>query len=322
MSTAPFNGQYNSFGIQNGMLPGAQEGPRCLPLNLDFRNAITAISLDMKIAQSVGHLSFVQTIYVDNSLNTKSFSVNAGTNGQIITVGPGCQGYIPILAINPPVLIASSNGGIVVPIQLLNFPVSPAVWNCNTPVFTFDGAGDLKVTDVALDALAGNWNGYGQSLATADLGVQSLISNIGGAGNALNVNVLTGGGGGGTVQDPPAQVQVNNGLSQATVFTPTAGKSFVCTSLQVVAEPFAHTTTAGEVTINIETGSTALWSATVWLPNAAPAPTVLTPEAVLIQLSGLAWKGAAVNDVLKVACSATINGSGGGIRVIASCYSV
>lgn len=173
MSVGPTgnNPNFLAFGVLNGRLPSAQEGPRVMPLYLDFRTA-TSYLLDLKLAQQQMRLSFVQTVYADNSASLVPLNITTGVIQQTIQIPAGGQGFIPVLALESPTLTVSSTGGVVVPIFLLNFPVSPAVWQGAQPLLQLIN-GKLQVSDAALDALVGNWNGFGQALAVSDLGLQA-----------------------------------------------------------------------------------------------------------------------------------------------------
>lgn len=165
------NPAWLSYAVLNGRLPSAQEGPRVMPLLLNFGLA-TSFLLDLKIAQQQARLSFVQTIYVDNTASAVPFTLQSQTVRQIIQIPAGGQGFVPVLEIESPVFTASSTGGVIVPIFLLNFPVSPAVWQANAPALVVVN-GKLQVSDVILDQLVGNWNSFGNALAVADLGLQA-----------------------------------------------------------------------------------------------------------------------------------------------------
>lgn len=310
------NLQFNSYALQNGNIPKAQEGQRGIPLTLDF-TAQTAWLLDLKVAQAQAHVSYIQTIYIDNSQNTATLSVSAGTNGQVITIPPKSQAYLPILAVTPPVLRVSTAGGVFIPLQLLNFPVTPCVWNCTNPVMTINADGSVSTEDFKLGPLVGNWNGFGNSLAVADLGLQTLIASPSGSAG-LNVNVISGGGGGGNIYTGINGV-LNSGLASLNLYTPTVGQKFVVNDLSVYADPDANITTGGFLNVRIADDVTAdMFIVRVWLPGAAAAPTIPTGGVPLFSMNDMNWKSSTANNKLKVTTSAAINGSGGGIRVVAT----
>jgi hypothetical protein len=114
--------------IYNAQVP--LEGPRAIPLTLDFTSVADA-TLDGKPLLDSTKISMVQTIYIDTSATDNALSVTVGNSGQVIKVKGRTQGYYPVFAPNPFAFtfhsagVADSN---LVPVYLLNFPVAPAQW--------------------------------------------------------------------------------------------------------------------------------------------------------------------------------------------------
>jgi hypothetical protein len=168
----------NAIAIGNAVNP--KEGPKAIPYNLDF-SVQTAYSINILYLYQQNIISVIQVIYVDNSQNVDAVTILVSQTSQRIIVPAGDEGYFPILCPTNGVITVSSGGGVQVPLFLINVPMQCLTWSPSGGAaagFQFDPAGNLK---------------------TADQPLQALISNIAGAGNALDVNVLhtVGGGGGG-----------------------------------------------------------------------------------------------------------------------------
>lgn len=171
--------------VFNAAVP--KEGPKAIPLRLDF-TAVETILVDLTQQQQAAKISFLQGAFIDNSQNLSSFSIRAGQSQQTITIPPQSQAFVPLLLPNPPQFLCSSLGSAIVTIVVLNIPMDIAVWSVNGEAEVLNGM--LQVQDAALEALIS-----GGALTTADKNLAAIIQNLGG-GNALDVNVVSGGGGG------------------------------------------------------------------------------------------------------------------------------
>jgi hypothetical protein len=98
------------------------EGPRCIPLTLDFTLSL-AYDLDYSNMQSRNFISMVQTIWVDNSLNAAVLEVTMVGTNQVIKVPAGIQRYYTVLQPNPIKMSFASTGAVVCQVILMNFPV-------------------------------------------------------------------------------------------------------------------------------------------------------------------------------------------------------
>ena len=105
------------------------EGPRILPiLNIDF-GANNIYTLDYSNQMKTGRLSMIQTVYIDNSQNDAAVTVTM-TTGQRVTAKGRTQGFYSALAQDPFRVTMESDGGAMVSVIFLNFPVQPAQWLC------------------------------------------------------------------------------------------------------------------------------------------------------------------------------------------------
>lgn len=104
------------------------EGPRVLPLRLDF-SASGAYSLDYTNMQSRGFFSMCQCVFIDNQNSDVPLTVQCGVTGQQVVAKGRTQGYYPVLQPNPlQMQFFQQGGGAVALVYLLNFFVQGSVW--------------------------------------------------------------------------------------------------------------------------------------------------------------------------------------------------
>lgn len=210
--------------IANALIPA--EGPVALKSVLDFTGGKFSAQVDLT-AQTMPpvQLSFVQGLYVDNSASALALNVtNLGT-GQVLTVQPNAQAYLPVLASLPPIFnfncAGNASPSCFVTVFFLNVPL-PAIEFGATALaggFTFNG-GNLLVQDTAAE----------NSLAA----LAALIS-----AGALQVNNVGGGGGGGGFAGPLGAlcVNINPGTLTSVLYTPAAGKKFYLNACHILLQP-------------------------------------------------------------------------------------
>lgn len=117
------------YSVMGAMVP--PEGPRALAVGLDF-SATTQYSLDLQNIQQRNFFSMLQSLFVDNSLNPSSLTINFPNTGQNLIFEAGEQAYIGVLCQNPAKLVFTSAGNVAgIVVYLLNYPVTNEVWNAN-----------------------------------------------------------------------------------------------------------------------------------------------------------------------------------------------
>lgn len=119
----------NTIRVSNQSMP-ANNQAKTLPYKAQLASA-TSDTLDLNIAQTTGTIDQVQAIFVDNSANLSSVSVNFSYSNMTVTIPPQSQGWVPVLSSNPPVVTFTSSGGVIVPVFLCNVPMPASVWPCN-----------------------------------------------------------------------------------------------------------------------------------------------------------------------------------------------
>lgn len=230
----------------------AKGGPKAVPLKLDF-SVQDSYLIDLSTLNAFNTLEFVQTVFVDNADNSSPVIIYNGVSQQRLVIPANSQGYYPFLCPNPGRFTIATDGGVVVNVELCNFPVSPATWSASSnPPFLFDDAGNLLTSDATL-------------------------AQVGLTGNALNV-AGAGGGGGSVSKFTQCSVDLHGASSSSptTLLSPGgANPRFLMHSAQIQVTPGAYCTsgTANYVTIFIfeEGAPVGICAVKVWLPGTAPA---------------------------------------------------
>lgn len=104
-------------------------GSLVMPLTVDFTNANPfVVNLQNELMRN--QMPFVQAIYLDNSNNPNSLSVQVSGTNQVITIAGGAQLMTAILCtVDNPTFVFSTIGNTQkVPIQLMSFPVPAEYW--------------------------------------------------------------------------------------------------------------------------------------------------------------------------------------------------
>jgi hypothetical protein len=113
--------------IANDLVP--QDGPKGIPILLDFSGAVTEYDLDMTIPQQQNRISQVQTVYIDASGSTAGMTVICKGTNQNITVKGHTQGYYPVAVPNEPRFIfLGTASDAIIQIILFNAPIAGVNW--------------------------------------------------------------------------------------------------------------------------------------------------------------------------------------------------
>jgi hypothetical protein len=112
---------------RNQLVP--DEGPKAIPLLLDYTGAVTEYDLDLLQTIQQGFISMVQTLYIDLSQSSNDLTVVVNGSNQIVVAKAGTQGYYQVLAPNPAKFaFQSASGGVIIPVFLINVPIAGVVW--------------------------------------------------------------------------------------------------------------------------------------------------------------------------------------------------
>jgi hypothetical protein len=103
------------------------EGYRAAPFLLDF-NVGADYLIDFTQPQQNKQFTTIQTVYVDNSLNTSDLVIAVEGTQQRQVVPKNTCGYFVLVAPTPTKVRLSSSGAFVIPVQFLNYYIPPTVW--------------------------------------------------------------------------------------------------------------------------------------------------------------------------------------------------
>jgi hypothetical protein len=275
--------------ISNAMIP--PEGPKALQAVLDFTGGVTTAQVDLtQQTMPPIQISFVQGIFVDNSLNvTCALLVTNQTTRQTIEVPAASQQYVPVLASNPPIFTFAGNGnaspGVLVPVFFLNVPMPAMTWGGQSATgFTFSGS-NLLVQDTAAET----------SLAA----LTALI-----ASGGLNVNVISGGGGGGGSGPFPWSSNAFTGGASNVLHTAAGGKHFLLNGFQLSMSPLCTGGHTVQWNLSDSSGGNIMLG-TFWVPTAAPTLTAAQANPIMVDLTGINYESVATAAQLTLGFSPT-----------------
>jgi hypothetical protein len=104
-----------------------KEGPRCIPLNLDFSSQ-ASYGVDLTQAIQQAQVSLIQSAFIDNSGNTSTLVITIDGTGQQITFPASSQGYLMLLCRRVPKFTFASAGSVKVTILLSNIAMQGMIW--------------------------------------------------------------------------------------------------------------------------------------------------------------------------------------------------
>lgn len=113
------------FNALTGLLPC--EGAKGLSYSADF-SAAQEYDFDFTIQYQNKVFTAIQCVWIDNADSASVAILIVNGSGQRIVAPANSQGYYTLLATSPPKFQFLSAGGVIVPIDFLNFYVPPTVW--------------------------------------------------------------------------------------------------------------------------------------------------------------------------------------------------
>jgi len=139
--------------IKNGLKP--PEGPKALGVTF---NVINGLSSSCNIDLVTAGISFVQTVFIDNSENSQSVDLSIIGTGQIITAQGNTQGFYPLLSASGQINVSiASSGNAKIICQFLNVEIQPFVYNSEPPEVVVSGSVTVSSGSIAATQ-AGTWN--------------------------------------------------------------------------------------------------------------------------------------------------------------------
>lgn len=264
----------NILRVFNQTLP--KEGPRCVPVICDF-TLNSQIQIDGSLLFASGGMSVVQGVFIDNSLGALPVNLSAGISSQQISCPPFSQGYFTLLLPNPVKLMAQFGGNAQQTFYFYNIPLSPCVWSVKAQGFNTDLAGNVLVSDQALEALISS--NYLRTQVVVDIAdVQSICGQI---NTATTINLVT------------------------------AAPRFFLNYISLTINPLTSSVGGGGVLVTINQNTTVLFRSVVWVPvTGVGIPTVLTVSPMILNLSDINYKSTVDNENLTLTCNTALVGGG------------
>jgi len=149
----------------------APEGSRTFQVEFDF--SLGPDQLYQANLADIG-MSMVQGVYINNSNNASSVAVAIGGAQQVLTLGPSQQGFFPALMPGLNISLAASSAGLVtVPVLLLNFPVTVAIWS-SSPIVTGSVTVSGSITSIPY---TGAWTQRSAALTTGGVSQTLMAAN-------------------------------------------------------------------------------------------------------------------------------------------------
>lgn len=145
------------------------DGPKAIQVQYTFGVGVSQEITDMTSIKQQGKISLIQSVFIDNTLNTQSVTLQTTVINQQITIPAGYQGIFPIFATDQAVFIVSSQGSGDVTVAYSNTPQPAALWAGTNQALVISGI--VQVTDPVLDATV-----IGNRVQTLNLNEPATIS--------------------------------------------------------------------------------------------------------------------------------------------------
>ena len=123
--------QYYDATAYTAQIP--REGPRSCAVVVPFSVTDTQFQIDFHLVQSLGYLSQVCMIFVDNSANPANVSLQAGVIGYTVIIPANSQAYVPFFIVENADAILTSTGATPITVQFINVPIPACVWQVAAP---------------------------------------------------------------------------------------------------------------------------------------------------------------------------------------------
>lgn len=282
----PVQSTWTPVGVYNGPIP--REGPKTLPVTLQFTMAVQSILVDLTTVMQRGAISAVQAVYIDNSLSSSTTTMVVGGSNQKVIAAAFSQGFYPVIATNPANFTFTNTAQVNVPIQFLNVPITCITWNTQSGQFQFTAQGYLETADVVLDATVSNGR------------VNVLPAFTG--NNDTPISPFSG-----TKYFPVSC----NTTAQTTLIAGNPG--FFFTSIIIKILPTSTFTGGGAGVIFIEDNGVPIIGADFWLPSSFTGGTVPIGNQIIFSQSGFTYIGTTSGG--KLTCTSSINFTSGAATI-------
>lgn len=107
-----------------------------MPVKLDFTGGVTTLALDFTEEIAGSAIDFIQSMKVDNSQSQSPITFQFDQTYDRVVVPAQAQGVWPVICGSEPRFTATTAGGVIVPIILLNIPMPLTQWGPITAVMS------------------------------------------------------------------------------------------------------------------------------------------------------------------------------------------
>lgn len=185
---------------KTNLLPHKDIGPRWLQLPpLVFTSSVTAFTFDLNKELSQEIIDNVQSVYVDNGLNSRAVTISITGSNQTIVIPAGAQGAFPLASSDKQNFTVSTSGQGIVNLWFVNVKLDTAIWGGTSNGLASDASAAFSGSDQTVAPLRPNRLGVIISNQSANpMAVNfSAAAVIGGPGSinlAAGANLILYGG--------------------------------------------------------------------------------------------------------------------------------
>jgi hypothetical protein len=202
MSTGKITAAMQSFPTSNGLAP--QQGPKALPVALNF-TVNSRIEFDFVLAEESNTISFVQSVFVDNSDNPNPLTINVAQTGQRIVIPGYAQGFWPVIACEKPQFVVTTMPGVTAigTLIFMNVPMPLTQWGPVSTTANLVVSGSFTnysntATGASVQIIAANAARTGLIIENLSSNANSIFVNFGAAatdnsGAPDSIEIMPGG---------------------------------------------------------------------------------------------------------------------------------
>lgn len=138
--------------IDIGKVP--REGALSVQGKYDFSAGVQSYVTDLTAIKQLGKISCIQSVFIDNSVNTQPVVLSVSGTNQSISVPANFQGVFPVIVSGQAVFTIASAGNGVANIYFCNVQQAAFMWQAIA--IPLNVGGTLAVADAILDATVSN----------------------------------------------------------------------------------------------------------------------------------------------------------------------
>lgn len=211
------------FQIPMNFAPAWREGkggPKALHVPMVFPAGVTTLDFHLFQRAAQRDIEFIQSMYVDNSLNANTLIFKFNGLNQVVTVPATAQGVFPIIVpMSNPKFSVTTTGPLTIDAYFLNIPLPYASWgqSITIPPVTVgvitgamaDDSGTIAVANTSQLAIAANAARKRVIIQAASANVDALFIDFGTAATVAKGIKIPPGGSFDTLAGPLSTAAIN-----------------------------------------------------------------------------------------------------------------